>query len=51
MAEGSTSPDKLKQLDERLNYLESVARETVARLYAVEKHLGLVFKAVPKHLN
>src|SRR5262245_48460364 len=51
MAEDSTSPDKLKQLDERLNYLESVARETVARLYAVEKHLGLVFKAVPKHLD
>jgi uncharacterized membrane protein len=51
MAEDSTSPDKLKQLDDRLNYLESVARETVARLYAVEKHLGLVFKAVPKHLD
>src|SRR4029450_8745040 len=51
MAEDSTSPDKLKQLDDRLNYLESVARETVARLYAVEKHLGLGFKAVPKHLD
>src|SRR5215510_11658130 len=51
MAEDSTSPDKLKQLDDRLNYLESVARETVARLYAVEKHLGLVFKAVPRQLD
>src|SRR5262245_9462146 len=51
MAEDSTSPDKLKQLDDRLNYLESVARETVARLYAVEKHLGLVFQAVPRQLD
>src|SRR5258705_1926442 len=51
MAEDSSSQDKIKQLDARLNYLESVARETVARLYAMEKHLGLVFGAVPRELD
>jgi len=51
MAEDSSSADKIKQLDARLNYLESVARETVARLYAMEKHLGLVFGAVPRELD
>ncbi len=51
MADDSSSPDKIKQLDARLNYLESVARETVARLYAMEKHLGLVFRAVPRELD
>jgi uncharacterized membrane protein len=51
MADDSSSPDKIKQLDARLSYLESVARETVARLYAMEKHLGLVFRAVPRELD
>ena len=51
MAEDSSSADEIKQLDKRLNYLESVARETVARLYAMEKHLGLVFRAVPRELD
>jgi uncharacterized membrane protein len=51
MADDSSPPDEIKQLDARLNYLESVARETVARLYAVEKHLGLVFRAVPRELQ
>ena len=51
MAEDSSSQDKIKQLDARLSYLESVARETVARLYAMEKHLGLVFGAVPRELD
>src|SRR5436190_2788698 len=51
MADDSSSADKIKQLDARLNYLESVARETVARLYAMEKHLGLVFRAVPRELD
>jgi uncharacterized membrane protein len=51
MADDSSSPDEIKQLDARLNYLESVARETVARLYALEKHLGLVFRAVPRELQ
>ena len=51
MADDSSSPDEIKQLDARLNYLESVARETVARLYELEKHLGLVFRAVPRELQ
>lgn len=51
MAEDSDSPDKIKQLDDRLNYLESVARDTVARLYEIEKRLGLVFRAVPRELQ
>ena len=51
MAEDSSSPDKIEQLNARLDYLESVARDTVARLYAIEKQLGLVFRAVPRELN
>ena len=51
MAEDSDSPDKIKQLDVRLNYLEYVARDTVARLYEIEKRLGLVFRAVPRELG
>jgi uncharacterized membrane protein len=51
MAEDSSSPDKIKQVQDRLNYLESVARETVARLYEIEKRLGLVFRAVPRELG
>jgi len=50
MADDSSSPEEIKKLDARLTYLESVARETVARLYAMEKHLGLVFRAVPREL-
>src|SRR5512143_2836966 len=51
MAEDSSSPDKIEQLNARLDYLESVARDTVARLYAIEKQLGLVFRAVPREIN
>ncbi|PYT06356.1 MAG: hypothetical protein DMF60_09560, partial [Acidobacteria bacterium] len=51
MAEDNDSPEKNKQLDDRLNYLESVARDTVARLYEIEKRLGLVFGAVPRELK
>lgn len=51
MADDNSSPDKIRQLDARLSYLESVARETVARLYALEKHLGLVFRTVPRELE
>jgi uncharacterized membrane protein len=51
MAEDSDSPEKIKQLDVRLNYLEYVARDTVARLYEIEKRLGLVFRAVPRELQ
>ena len=51
MAEDDSSPDKQQQIDERVTYLESVARDTVARLYAIEKQLGLVFRAVPRELQ
>lgn len=51
MAEDQSSPDKSKQLDDRLRYLELVARDTAARLYEIEKHLGLVFHAVPRDLK
>jgi uncharacterized membrane protein len=51
MAEDSSPLDKIKQLDDRLSYLETVARDTVARLYEIEKQLGLVFHAVPRELN
>lgn len=46
-----SSPDKSKRLDDRLSYLELVARDTAARLYEIEKHLGLVFHAVPRDLK
>ena len=51
MAEDSDSPDKIKQLDDRLQYLEYVARDTVASLYEIEQRLGLVFRAVPRELE
>lgn len=51
MAEDDSSPDKQQQIEERVTYLESVARDTVARLYAIEKQLGLVFRAVPRELK
>jgi uncharacterized membrane protein len=51
MAEDRSSPDKLKQLDDRLSYLELVARDTAARLYEIEKHLGLVFHAVSRDMK
>ena len=51
MAEDDSSPDKQKQIDDRVTYLETVARDTAARLYAIEKQLGLVFRAVPRELK
>jgi uncharacterized membrane protein len=51
MADDQSSPDKSKQLDDRLSYLELVARDTAARLYEIEKQLGLVFHAVPRDLK
>ena len=51
MADDSSAPEKLKQLDARLAYLESVARDTVARIYEIEKQMGLVFRAVPRELK
>src|SRR5262245_51852428 len=50
MAEDNPN-DKSNQLEERLNYLESVTRDIVARLYAIERNLGIarhVSAAPPK---
>ncbi|HEX8186675.1 MAG TPA: DUF2339 domain-containing protein, partial [Blastocatellia bacterium] len=41
MAEDNSSPDRIEQIDKRLDYLESIARETVARLYLIERQLGI----------
>ncbi|HSB08308.1 MAG TPA: DUF2339 domain-containing protein [Blastocatellia bacterium] len=51
MADDDSSTDKVKQLEDRLNYLETVARDSIARLYAIERQLGLVFHAVPRELK
>ena len=36
--------DQIKQIAERLNYLETVARDTAARLYAIETRMGWVIR-------
>jgi uncharacterized membrane protein len=41
MADESPREDQLRQVLERLDYLEFALRDQIARLYAVEKHLGL----------
>jgi uncharacterized membrane protein len=51
MAEDNDSPDKSKQFEDRLSYLELVARDTAARLYEIEKHLGLTFRAVSREIK
>ena len=51
MADDSDSADKPKQVDDRLNHLESIARDTNARLYEIEKRLGLLFTAVPREID
>ena len=51
MAEDESSPDKSKEYHDRLSYLEMVARDTAARLYEIEKHMGLVFHAVPREVK
>jgi uncharacterized membrane protein len=45
MAEDSSSKDRLDQIAERLDYLEYALREQIARLYAIEQHLGLAQQA------
>jgi len=39
-----TSRDELTQISDRLKYLESIARETVSRLYLIETKLGLAHR-------
>ncbi|MEP7271061.1 MAG: DUF2339 domain-containing protein [Acidobacteriota bacterium] len=40
MDDEKSSHEEIAQIAERLDYLESVAQETVARLYSIETHLG-----------
>src|SRR6185295_8473195 len=40
------SHEEIKQIAERLNYLETVARDTVSRLYAIEARLRLSYTRV-----
>src|ERR1041384_895395 len=51
MAEDQDSSDKSKQFEDRLSYLEMIARDTAARLYQIEKQMGLVFHAVPREMK
>lgn len=41
MAEDKSSQDRFDQLNERLTFIESVLREQIARLYSIERHLGI----------
>jgi uncharacterized membrane protein len=41
MAEDNSSHDSIEQINKRLDYLESISRETVARLYSIEMRLGI----------
>lgn len=41
MAEDKSSDDRTRELTERIDYLESIVREQVARLYALERRIGL----------
>src|SRR5947207_14416453 len=51
MVEDKDSPDKPTHVEDRLSYLDLVAGDTAARLYEIEKHLGLVFHAVPREIK
>ncbi|HWO02688.1 MAG TPA: DUF2339 domain-containing protein [Blastocatellia bacterium] len=42
--EDKPSLEEIKQIADRLKYLEDVARDTVARLYAIETRLGLGYR-------
>lgn len=41
MAEDKSSQERIEQLTERVNYLESIVRDQIARIYALERHAGL----------
>src|SRR6185503_18892451 len=49
MPDDNPSPDLLREINERLKYLESVVSEQVSRLYAIEQKLGIAYRPqVPK---
>ncbi|HKG23393.1 MAG TPA: DUF2339 domain-containing protein [Blastocatellia bacterium] len=41
MAEDKSSQDRIEQLTERVNYLESIVRDQIGRIYALERQAGL----------
>jgi uncharacterized membrane protein len=41
MAEDKSSQDRIEQLTERVNYLESIVRDQIGRIYALERQVGL----------
>jgi uncharacterized membrane protein len=47
MDDDKSPQEQIKQIAERLNYLETVARDTAARLYAIETRLGLGYSRSP----
>jgi uncharacterized membrane protein len=47
MEDDNSSPDQIKRIADRLDYLETVARDTAARLYAIETRLGLGRREAP----
>ena len=44
MPDDNPSPDLLREISERLKYLESVVSEQVSRLYAIEQKLGIAYR-------
>lgn len=44
MEDDNPSPEDIKRVADRLDYLETVARDTAARLYAIETRLGLGYR-------
>ena len=51
MDDDKSSLEQIKQIAERLNYLESVARDSAARLYAIETRLGLGYRGTPSRAS
>ncbi len=51
MEDDNPSHKEIKQIADRLDYLESVARDTAARLYAIETRLGLGYRTSPSRLS
>ncbi|HEV8483976.1 MAG TPA: DUF2339 domain-containing protein, partial [Blastocatellia bacterium] len=44
MPDDNPAPDLLREINERLKYLESVVSKQVSRLYAIEQKLGIAYR-------
>lgn len=44
MSENNSSPDKLDELIERVDFIEQTLRQQLARLHAIEQRLGLAYR-------